>query len=120
MLTTSFEDQAEKYIFWRLVADRIKYLKPDSLLWVCEGWLRNGQAFGTTSIRNLPIAGEFLEVVAMDKDGNLKRTTRMISRNVKTNKATLEGQSVEFEYPKSIPNYLAPAFEAFQLAHHRV
>lgn len=120
MLTTSFEDQAEKYIFWRLVADRIKYLKPDSLLWVCEGWLRNGQGFGTTSIRNLPIAGEFLEVVAMDKDGNLKRTTRMISRNVKTNKATLEEQSVEFEYPKSIPNYLAPAFEAFQLAHHRV
>lgn len=115
--TTRFDDQADKYIFWRTVADRVEYLKPNYIVWISEGWLRDAKYFNTTPIRNLPITGEFLEVVGLDVEGILKRATRMIIRDKKTVK--LEEKYSEFQQTDGIPNFFRPAFEAMQLAHHR-
>lgn len=40
-MSTAFSDQAEKFLFWRNVADRATYLKAFSLVWVSESWLRD-------------------------------------------------------------------------------
>ena len=119
MLTTYFERQAEKFIFWRTVADKVAYLKPEYILWTAEGWLRNGQAFGRLPIRDLPVSGEFLEVVGLDKNGSVKRVTRMIRRDAITNQVKLDDQPPEFEYAQGVPNFLRPAFDALQLAHYQ-
>ena len=119
LISTSFDDQADKYIFWRSVADRILYLKPSSILWIAEAWLRDGRNLDIHPIRKLPIAGEFLEVVALNVSGELRRVTRLIHRNEATGEVTLEDQSLDIHKSQEIPNFFLPAFDALQLAHHR-
>lgn len=65
-LTTDFADQADKYIFWRTVAERAAYLRAYGLVWVSESWIRNAKEMDSVAIRNLTILGERLHVVGAD------------------------------------------------------
>jgi len=119
MITTFFDDQADKYIFWRTIADRVQYLKPNFILWISEGWLRSAKNLYSIPIRELPITGEFLEVIALDVNGKLKRETRMIHRDKTTEKPSLDTKLADFQTEDEIPNFFLPAYKALQLAHHR-
>ncbi|MBR0565100.1 hypothetical protein J5J83_03085 [Azoarcus sp. L1K30] len=74
---TKFADHADKYIFFRYIADRAADLRASSIIWVSEAWLRNTENFGTIPIRHLPVVGEGLEVLGMDKDGEIRKVTWM-------------------------------------------
>lgn len=65
-IATTFKDQAEKYIFWRSVAERAAYQRAFGLVWICECWIRNIQEQGSLPFRELPITGEQLYVIGAD------------------------------------------------------
>lgn len=69
-MSTAFSDQAEKFLFWRNVADRATYLKAFALVWTSESWLRDLTGHQSHPIGDLPIVGEQLHVVGADVSGS--------------------------------------------------
>lgn len=65
-MSAAFTDQAEKYLFWRNVADRAFYLKAFAFVWTSESWLRDLSDYKEHAIQELPIVGEQLHVVGAD------------------------------------------------------
>lgn len=65
-MSTAFADQADKFLFWRNVADRAFYLKAHALVWTCESWVRDPRDHRDRPIRELPIIGEQLHVIGAD------------------------------------------------------
>lgn len=63
------DDQATKFIYWRSVADRVESLRPASLIWVSEFWIRDLSRRYELPISKMPIKGEALHVVGIDKTG---------------------------------------------------
>ena len=113
MISTRFEDQADKFIFWRNVADRIVTLHAVGLVWISESWLRSADRSGNTAIRNMPITGEQLHVTAVDKFGERRQVSWKILRATETAKPTLQrvppADKIEDEMT---PYYLVPALRA--------
>jgi hypothetical protein len=110
---TAPEDQAAKYIFWRTVSDRIHYLKAKYLVWVSEGWIRKGMDRQMrTPIRNLPIVGEFLQIVGIDGENITLKVTWDIKRENQNSAPTLALRPPpEGDYEEEM-NYLIPARRA--------
>lgn len=110
---TAPEDQTAKYIFWRTVSDRIHYLKAKYLIWVSEAWIRKGvDKQMRTPIRNLPIIGEFLQVVGIGgKDQCLKVTWDIKRENQDSTPTLVLRPSPEGDYKEEV-NYLIPARRA--------
>lgn len=70
VVTTEFEDQATKFIFWRMIGEHVASLKTHGLVWVSEAWIRDMKNYIKLPIRNMPIIGERLQVLGIDKDNN--------------------------------------------------
>jgi len=79
-MSTAFTDQADKYLFWRNVADRAFYLKAFALVWTSESWLRDLRNHQGRPIRELPIFGEQLHVVGADASDAYEVATWNITR----------------------------------------
>ncbi|WP_156004366.1 hypothetical protein [Thiomonas sp. FB-6] len=80
ILSTNFDDQADKYIFWRHVGDRIRNLRAAGVIWIGESWVRRLEAGHRTPTRNLPIIGEHLQIVGASGEGLEKRMAFRIIR----------------------------------------
>jgi hypothetical protein len=80
MVTAQLSDQTDKFIFWRTVADRVGTLRAYALVWIAESWLRELINDGATPIRNMPIFGERLSVLGLDKAGNTEEVVWDIVR----------------------------------------
>ena len=89
-LSAAFSDQAEKYLFWRNVADRATYLRAFALVWTCESWLRDLKDHQNRPIRDLPIFGEQLHVVGADASESHKVIAWNIIRSKGNQKPVLE------------------------------
>jgi hypothetical protein len=115
---TAPADQIDKFIFWRTVADRIHYLKARYLIWVSEAWIRQDvDKKMSTPIRNLPIIGEFLQVVGVDGSDNNITATWDIKRESQESSPTLERQPQPESDHKEGVNYLIPARRALAKVH---
>lgn len=113
MITTQFSDQTDKYIFWRNVAQRITTLKATGLVWISESWLRRHDKSGSTAIRNMPITGEHLHVVAIDKRNNRLQAGWEIVRSSDDTKPTLRrADDMDSNEKGMMPFYLVPALRA--------
>lgn len=112
---TAPEDQAAKFIFWRTVSDRIHYLKAKYLIWVSEAWIRQGiDKQMRTPVRNLPIIGEFLQVIGIDGGGQHIKVSWDIKRETPESAPTLTPQpSPQGDY-KEEASYLIPARRALE------
>lgn len=97
ILSTSFDDQADKYIFWRFAADRAKLINAYGFVWISELWVRSTQLnkFHNISIRNMPIIDERLQIVGIDADNNMKKISWKIIRESEQSQAILERSSVD-------------------------
>jgi hypothetical protein len=116
-IATIPEDQAYKFIFWRMIADRIHYLKAKSLIWVCESWLRSGvNKHPEKAIRNLPITGEVLSVTGIDGKGSFHNITWEIERDNKESQPKLKLLNGSDERKIKEAYYLIPAKKALELA----
>lgn len=71
MIAPHFSDQTDKYIFWRLIAEKSITLKVHGAIWIAEAWIRKGDYINNPT-HHLPIIGETLNIIAFDKSGNLK------------------------------------------------
>lgn len=113
MISTRFSDQADKFIFWRNVADRIVLLQASGLVWISESWMRSVNHSGSTAIRNMPIAGEQLHIVAVDKSGSRRQFGWDILRSSEAAKPTLQEISPSDKTEKEmLPYFLVPALRA--------
>lgn len=112
-ITTQFTDQADKFIFWRNVADRIRSLKAAGFVWISESWLRSNSPNGTVAVRNMPIVGERLHVLAIDSSGERQQVSWKILRPSDSGKPTLQlisdTDEIQNEY---LPFFLVPALRA--------
>lgn len=90
MMNTNFEDQADKYIFWRLVADRAMMINAFGFVWISELWLRNANNNYTQAIHKMPIIDERLQIVGIDAKNNQKSISWKIKRESEESKPTLE------------------------------
>lgn len=108
-------DQADKYIFWRSLPDKIHYLRAKYLVWTAEAWIR-GQFDPrmTKATRNLPITGEILQVVGIDGHGNSFETTWTIERGSDDSKPRLKPKSSSSGPITVQANYLIPAIRALK------
>ncbi|HEY9135322.1 MAG TPA: hypothetical protein VIM85_05980 [Pseudomonadales bacterium] len=113
IVSTQFEDQADKFIFWRDVADRIVTLQASGLVWISESWIRSMDRSGVTAVRNMPITGEQLHVVAVEKSGNIRQIGWYILRDSDAAKPVLQRVPVEDKMEKdALPYFLVPALRA--------
>jgi len=112
MVSTQFQDQADKFIFWRHVADRIAMLRASGIVWISESWIRSIDRSGATAIKDMPIKGERLNVVAIDDAGHRRQSGWAIIRQP-DQKPTLQSVADTDETEKDmIPYYLVPALRA--------
>ncbi|WP_278183528.1 hypothetical protein [Vibrio misgurnus] len=66
LLSTSFEDQADKYIFWRFAADRAQVINAHGFVWISELWVRSTKVGLSKAIHQMPIVEEKLRVIGID------------------------------------------------------
>jgi len=95
LVSTKFDDQADKYIFWRLAADRAKTINAHGFLWVSELWIRNSKINSTKAISDMPIIGEQLQVFGIDANNRQKIISWKILRENDHVKPTLDKPEVK-------------------------
>lgn len=95
MMSTSFEDQGDKYVFWRIVADRAMMINAFGFVWISELWLRNANRNYAQAIHKMPIIDERLQIIGIDAKNNQKSITWRIIRESEESKPTLELMSSE-------------------------
>ncbi|MBF0310526.1 MAG: hypothetical protein HQL56_13455 [Magnetococcales bacterium] len=111
-ISTQFSDQADKFIFWRFIADRIAALQAFGLVWIAESWQRKFDYHNNTAIRNMPIIGEMLHVELIDKLGNRRHKEWRITRNSEQSTTKLDEITTPEKQISIFPYFLEPALRA--------
>ena len=70
-ITPVFNDQSEKYFFWRSLAERVQIQNIYCLIYITEIWIRDVSGYPSSAIKDLPIRGEKLQLTAFDRDGEM-------------------------------------------------
>lgn len=89
MIAVHLADQTQKYIFWRIVSDKIRSLNISSVIFASELWIRRTPIHAYQSMRKMPIIGEQLQVVAFDKENNRRSISWDIIRDNNDSPPTL-------------------------------
>lgn len=111
-ISTVFTDQADKFIFWRLVGERVASTHARGIIWIAELWLRTMDRSGATPIRNMPIVGEQLNIMGLSRAGDF-RVHRWTIKRDGDGDPTLEHTAVEGD--ESFPFFLHPVRVAMGL-----
>lgn len=113
LISTRFADQVDKFLFWRHVADEIIRLEAYGLIWIAESWLRAFDRSGATPLRNMPITGEVLKLVGIDKLGKQREVDWQILREYEVAKPTLRLiPPTDNKFTNAAPYFLIPAMRA--------
>lgn len=117
LISTCFTDQADKFIFWRDVAARISNLKAHGLIWISEAWVRSNDRSGATAVRNLPVTGERLQLVGVEKSGYRSGVEWEIVRDAGETKPKLRRMpSTIGTRDEILPYFLVPAMRALGIS----
>jgi hypothetical protein len=103
-------DQTDKYIFWRVVGEKVRVLRALGIIWIGELWIREGEKMSFGPPRKGKIIGERLVVTGLDREGDLKRTVWEIKRPSGDEKPTLA--PTEDSVFDGAGNYLVPVLRA--------
>jgi hypothetical protein len=114
MISTSFDDQADKFIFWRRAADRVLNQRAHGIAWISELWMRGLSGYPVNPIRKLPIVGERLHVVLADRSGRIKEIAWDIVRSSGDAQPLLKRVAAD-EADPSVPSFLYPIRRAWGL-----
>lgn len=110
-----FEDQADKYIFWRRLADKVSAVKPAGLIFIGELWVRKIQNFAIDAIREMPIIDECLQVIGVDSSGKIEDVTWRILRASEDSLPSLQLLTKGYDKPaQQTPNFLVPVLRAME------
>ncbi|NYF22310.1 hypothetical protein HDC36_003786 [Xanthomonas sp. JAI131] len=116
-MSTAFADQAEKYLFWRNVADRAFYLKAFALVWISEAWVRDLKEHQNRPVRDLPIIGEQLHVVGADASDLREVVAWNITRPIGANLPVLSRLEPGDALQPGKIFFIKPVVEAMKMAH---
>lgn len=96
LLSTSFDDQADKFVFWRFAAERARLVNARGFIWVSELWLRNPLSNTNEAIHDMPIIGEKLQIIGVDSGSNKKSISWNVIRENEQAMPTLsEAETVD-------------------------
>jgi len=107
------DDQATKFIYWRTVADRVESLRPATLIWISEIWIRDLARRYEVPISKMPIKGEALHVVGIDKTGFVNTIYWDIQRDSVGTWPRLVRREPSPETQYGEPYFLLPVKRAF-------
>ncbi len=116
-ISTAFADQADKYIFWREVADRVFYLKAYAMVWTSESWLRDMKEHHNRPISELSIIGEQLQVIGVDATGTQEAVTWSITRPGETSDPVLTRLLSDDTHQLGTMFFIKPVVAAMKMAH---
>lgn len=108
------QDQADKFVFWRDMADRIAYLRPYSLIWISELWVRDPRVGINRPVSKMPIVGEGLGLVGIDRTGRIESVDWTIHRDSATNEPKLVLNQTRARSKYETPGFLIPVRRAFE------
>ena len=111
ILSTHFDDQSDKYIFWRAAADRARMMDAFGLVWASELWVRRQNIKSNGFIRNMPIVGERLQVIGVDAKNNHKSINWNIVRENDDSQPSLE-LIKEDKYDEGKSYHMRPVLKA--------
>jgi len=117
LVSTQFDDQIDKFIFWRTVAESIETQNAFGMAWIAESWDRQiDKKFAlSVPIRDFPIVGETLNILGIDRNDNFEQFDWKIVRESETSPPTLiQGDSNKYENSAEI-YFLIPARRAMKL-----
>jgi len=116
-LGAHFDDQADKFLFWRHAAERAAYLRAYAAVWISETWLRDMSDRGVLPIREMPIIGEHLNVIGVAVDGSERRIGWEIHRPDPQARPVLKPRNLtEDEKTGTTVFFLKPVLEAMRMA----
>lgn len=118
-MSTMFADQADKFVFWRNVADRAYYLKAYAMVWTCESWMRDMRDAGRHPVHELPLTGEQLLVVGADAADAVEAVSWSIQRLEGSQAPVLERPAPDVDAQHGRHFFLAPVVAAMKMAHAR-
>lgn len=108
-IAVHFTDQAEKFIFWRSMAEHIARSKAHGVIWICESWLRKTNKRDVNPIRKMPITGEQLQILGIDGQGGTEQVSWDIKRAQLDDPPTLVPYGDKNKFEKhGVPFYLIP------------
>jgi len=116
-MSTMFADQAEKFVFWRNVADRAYYLKAYAMVWTCESWMRDMKDARRLPVHELPLTGEQLLVVGADAAGTVEAVSWNIQRPEGVQGPVLGRPADDVDAQHGRHFFLAPVVAAMKMAH---
>lgn len=107
-------DQSDKYIFWRNAASRAIDRGARAAVWISESWIRKTSKNDRALIRNMPIIGERLHVVAFDQAGEVIQQAWKIVRDEGEKNPVLKAeQDIDGSDVDRTMFFLAPVRRAF-------
>lgn len=95
LLTTSFNDQADKFIFWRYAADRAQLINAHGFIWISELWVRSTNIGSMKAIHRMPVVQEKLQVVGIDSSNVQKSVSWQIIRESEEALPTLSKSEID-------------------------
>ncbi|MGR5144276.1 hypothetical protein ACQKPX_21715 [Photobacterium sp. DNB23_23_1] len=95
LLSTSFDDQADKYIFWRFAADRAQVLNAYGFVWISELWVRSTKLGIRKAIHQMPIEEEKLQVIGIDSSNFQKSNSWKVNRENEDSMPTLASAEID-------------------------
>lgn len=117
MMGPHFSDQTDKFIFFRSLFDQIVTLKIFALVWISEAWVRKVESHDITSIKQQPIVGERLSVLAFDRICHRRQVSWNLVRDPLTKKTTLNAlPDGEAGFSGGTQYFFVPAMRAMGLA----
>ncbi|CDT81441.1 Protein ea47 [Vibrio coralliirubri] len=95
LLSTRFDDQADKYIFWRFAADRAQVMNAYGFVWISELWVRSTKVGSSKAIHQMPIVEEKLQVIGINAINAQKGVSWKVVRENEEVMATLSSPEVD-------------------------
>lgn len=111
LVSPQLDDQAEKYIFWRMLSERVRIQQPHCILHIGEAWIRRLTNYPESAIEDMEIIGEALGLEAFDRCGNFAQLKWSITRP-EANGAVMLGECGKGQEWEGVPTYFIPSMRA--------
>lgn len=114
-LSARFDDQTDKFIFWRKVGELARSHNAYGLSWTAEAWKRSLNSNAALPIRKQPIIGEQLQTLVIARDGTMRSAIWSIERKSTSSRPTLSRMADSSFDESSTYFFLVPVMRAFGL-----
>lgn len=115
LLSYAPEDQMDKFIFWRSLAERIAVKRVAGVIVVSEAWIRRLPRRGYPPVRDLPVIGERLQVVGLDRTGRYMVHQWSIDRSAGEASPALVPIPHDEGEREAVPTFLVPSMRAMEV-----